>query len=253
MRTATSQTSWIKTGLATLAAVAVLAIALPLLAALSIAARILIPFALLAVVIVVLMVPTLREKVAFGEEGAEDQYKGLRVPQEALLHSAHTWARSRGRVLVAGIDDLMARVLGPADAVELPPVGATFAAGEPMLQLRRGDRMIVARAPVAGRVVATNGRLARDPSLAARSPYHEGWAVRLEPTDNGATGGLLQGSEATRWFTHEVDRLLATMVGPVGATAVMHDGGAMVDSLHDALDDAAFDAVCEGFFGGTRS
>lgn len=248
MMTETRQNSWIKMGLATLAAVALLAVALPLLAALSIAARVLIPFALVAAVVVALMVPSLREQIAFGDEG-EESYKGLRVPQGALLHTAHTWARARGRALVAGIDDLMARVVGPPDAVELPAVGATVAAGQPLMTLRRGERTVVARSPVTGRVVATNKRLAADPALAGRSPYRGGWAVRIEPTERDtATSTLMRGAGATRWFTQEVDRLMATLAGPVAARHVMQDGGAVVEELHDAIDDDTFRTIRDTFF-----
>lgn len=248
MKTAGTEMTWVKTGLAALAAVALLVLALPLLAAASIAARIVVPVVVVAAVAVLLLVPSLRRRVVLGEEGMS--YRGLRVPQEALLHTAHTWVKDRRRGgLLAGFDDLMLRVLGPVDKVELPAVGTVLAKGEPMAWLHGGGRSIAARSPVSGRVEAINERLSSDPTVLARSPYGDGWAVRITPAQRDtATTELLSGTRAMRWFSAEVDGLLAMMAGPVGAT--LQDGGAVVDDLHESLDDLTFRRVNERFFGG---
>ncbi|GMV40625.1 MAG: hypothetical protein AMXMBFR64_23410 [Myxococcales bacterium] len=246
MKTAGTEVTWMKTSLAALAAVALLVLALPVLAAASIAARIVVPVVVLGAVAVLLLVPSLRRRVVLGED--EMQYRGLRVPLEGLLHSAHTWVKERRGSLVAGVDDLMLRVLGPVDRVELPAVGTVLAAGAPMARLHGGGRSITVRAPVAGRVEATNDRLDRDPSLLVRSPYRDGWAVRIAPSEQPT--GLLSGTRATRWFASEVDGLLSMLSGPTLGHATMHDGGAVTDALHEDLDDLTFRRVSARFFGG---
>ena len=45
-------------------------------------------------------------------------------------------------------------------------------------------------APVAGRVVEANARLADDPGLVNRDPMGEGWFYKLELVDSGQLAGL---------------------------------------------------------------
>jgi len=186
-------------------------------------------------------------------EIAEDDvllYKGLRLPAGVALTTAHVWTRVEGSGASVGLDDLAQAAIGPLDQVELPAIGTNIPAGDPLFAVRRGRRAIVARAPLGGRVVAVNGALRAEPSRLNRSPFDDGWAVRLEaPEIRRQARRLLRGAAARDWFREEVDRLLlgVTATEPV---AVLPDGGVVSGDLHRFVDDATWARLEASFFGG---
>ncbi|MBI4872335.1 MAG: glycine cleavage system protein H [Candidatus Riflebacteria bacterium] len=184
--------------------------------------------------------------------GRAPSYKGLQAPPESFwLHPTHSWVRDdfQGEATV-GLDDLLGRSLGRPDRVTLPKVGDSVECGQPLVTLQRGGRSVVVRAPLAGRVVRVNETLSGSTDLARRSPYDEGWCVRLAvPAPPGAAAGLLTGEAARDWFRAEVDRMLGLVVPEQSPSGAMADGGVLVADFADLLDDPLFDRIAAAFLG----
>lgn len=231
------------------AATALVALALPLLAALSIVGRIAFPVLLLIAVVLLLAIPTLRRGVLFARRSPAAAHKGFRIGSGIGLHRAHGWARQdTWREVTVGADDLLARLLGPVEAVALAPVGASIEAGQPVCELRRGERVLTLRSPVAGTVTQVHERLVGEPSLVHEAPYGAGWIARIRPA--GAwRRRLLEGRAAQSWFRGEVDALVSTLSPVVLPTAAMQDGGPVVADLHDRIDDETWQRLVARFGG----
>jgi glycine cleavage system H protein len=161
------------------------------------------------------------------------------------LGPGHAWARTEGRRVTIGADDLLSSAIGPADSVDLPPAGRLVLRGDVLFRLKRGDRDLAVRAPVDGTVLATNDAVARDPGLVSSDPFRRGWVVRLTGVPDAAREGLglRRGQEALTWFRAEVDRFLATILGDVAAAPAMADGGAVTGDVYRRLDDATWARV----------
>ena len=176
-----------------------------------------------------------------------ESYKGLQLATDVALGSGHAWARTEGRHVTVGADDLLASAIGPADRVDLPPLGRQVLRGDVLFRLTRGDRDLSVRAPVSGTVMAANDALAKDPGLVASDPFRRGWAVKLAgvPEIGLNPPGLRRGQAAVTWFRTEVDRFLAAVLGDVAAVPAMADGGVVTGDVHRRIDDATWTRVKE--------
>lgn len=189
---------------------------------------------------------------AWFEEQAEPVvfYKGLRLASDVGLHESHSWARVEPDMVLVGADDLVQSVLGPVQAVELPPEGARVRRGERLLSLRRGDRSIELFAPVSGTVLAGNLAVKNHPALLNEEPFQEGWLVRMKPTWAWADRRhLMRGRVARKWFREEVDRLIALLMQHEPVPVTLADGGEIVPGLYGEIDDGTFEQIKSSLFG----
>ena len=105
--------------------------------------------------------------------------------------TSHEWVRMDGDVATVGITDHAQTALGDVVFVELPEVGREVGANEACAVVESVKAASDVYAPVAGRVVEANGRLAEDPGLVNRDPTGEGWFYKLEIADAAALDELM--------------------------------------------------------------
>ena len=103
----------------------------------------------------------------------------------------HEWIRMEGDAAVVGITDHAQTALGDVVFVELPEVGREVAAHEAVAVVESVKAASDVFAPIAGRVVEVNARLAEDAGLINRDPSGEGWFFKIEPADASALDGLM--------------------------------------------------------------
>ena len=183
--------------------------------------------------------------------GTVESYKGLRLALDVDLDRGHAWARSYGDHVTVGADELLTAALGPVDHVDLPTPGREVRRGDVLFRLRRGERALEVRAPVAGTVLGGNHALATEPALVNEDPFRRGWAVRLRaaPDARRDRQGLRGGQDAMAWFRTEVDRLLATVQGNVATVPAMADGGLLAGDFYKAIDSTTFQRINDTFAG----
>ena len=116
----------------------------------------------------------------------------MNVPEELRYTTDHEWARLEegGRIRV-GITDYAQDALGDVVFVQLPEVGATYAANDTFSEVESTKSVSDVYAPLAGAVIEVNGDLVESPQLLNEDPYGEGWICTMEPADEGAYAGLL--------------------------------------------------------------
>lgn len=166
----------------------------------------------------------------------------FRLPERALFHPGHTWALASGpRRWRVGLDDYAQKVLGGAQSVALPEVGARLDHGSAWALDVDGRRFDLPT-PIAGRVVARNEAAVRRPELINGDPYGAGWLLEIEARRFGSgMGSLLRGGRAKEWLARAEDALRLRMSPEVGA--VLQDGGVPVSGIARALSEDEWEAL----------
>jgi glycine cleavage system H protein len=103
----------------------------------------------------------------------------------------HLWVRTEEERAQVGISDQGQDSIGEILAVELPAVGDTIELGEPFGELESVRTVHELIAPVSGTVRAVNGDLEDHPSLANEDPYHEGWLIEIDLSDESELETLM--------------------------------------------------------------
>jgi len=75
--------------------------------------------------------------------------------------------------------------------VELPEVGRTVNAGDPVGEVESTKSVSEIFAPITGEVTAVNTALDETPELINSDPYGDGWILELTIADPGQLDGLL--------------------------------------------------------------
>ena len=182
------------------------------------------------------------------------EYMGLNVATDVYLSSDHSWARAVGEDAVVGVDDLLQATLGTAESVDLPGRCAHVDQGDALFSLRRGDRRIAIRAPVAGTITSWNESLRQHPELVNLDPFNLGWAVRIRADEKRSLPRqLLKGGSALVWFRQEVDRLIRRVFGSEGDATAPRERREFLGELRRRIDDEAWSRLSADFFAGRRS
>jgi glycine cleavage system H protein len=82
-----------------------------------------------------------------------------------------------------GITDHAQEALGELVYVEQPEDGATLAKGDACIVIESVKAASDVYAPISGALAEANDALADEPELVNKSPYEEGWLVKIDPSD----------------------------------------------------------------------
>ncbi len=173
---------------------------------------------------------------------------GFFLPEHVHYHPGHTWALAEGPQTVRiGWDDFAAKLMGPIARVDLPRRGQWIRQGQKIVAVYRDGQKAELASPIEGMVSEVNDAVVRDPEIALRDPYGEGWLLAVQSPDAKVNfRNLLHGAVAQRWMEEAVQRLLGRF--PQLAGAVAQDGGVAVADLTKALPDADWGALTQEFF-----
>ena len=117
------------------------------------------------------------------------------IPDDLRYTEEHEYVRknSDGNVDV-GITDYAQGELGDVVYVELPAVGTKLGKHDVFGTIEAVKAVSELFSPIAGEVVAINGRLDGEPALVNSDPYGEGWMIRIKPDDASAVDSLMDAS-----------------------------------------------------------
>jgi glycine cleavage system H protein len=124
----------------------------------------------------------------------------MRFPEDLRYSKSHEWIRADGTV---GLSDFAQDSLGDVVHVELPEVGADFAAGDSAAEVESVKAVSDVYAPVAGKVVAVNEDLDGNEENVNKDPYGEGWLYRLEVADAAELDGLMDAAAYGRFVAEQ--------------------------------------------------
>jgi len=171
--------------------------------------------------------------------------EGLVWRPGVFFSPGHAWLQTReGGALRVGLDDLAQHVLARISEVILPSPGQLVRAGEPAAIVRAGKRRAAIPAPVTGRVVSINRRVAANPIRMHSDPYGGGWLYAVQPEDTSFTK-LPQGDESRAWFSGEAVRLSQFFEHQLGMAAA--DGGELIAPAPSLLTESQWEEMTQSF------
>jgi glycine cleavage system H lipoate-binding protein len=179
--------------------------------------------------------------------GGAETVRGFTLRTDYYYHAKHGWAAlagPQGDEVKLGIDDFAQRLIGPVDAVSLPPTGMVVSENGVAFLLHSGNRTVRVTSPVDGVVRARNHMVETDPGLVNRDPYGDSWILSVLMAGD-STSRLFHGSVARRWLDWEIERLHRTFVQDLGLT--MTDGGETLPEVSSHLNDAQWSRVASLF------
>ena len=110
------------------------------------------------------------------------------VPENLLYSKDHEWIEIDGDIGTIGISDHAQAELSDVVFVDLPEVGATVAAGDPVAVVESVKAASDVYTPVSGEILEVNEELSNDPSLINSDPYGAGLAVQNPPGRSHGNG-----------------------------------------------------------------
>jgi len=173
---------------------------------------------------------------------------GFEVPENVRYHAGHTWALAESRELVrVGMDDFASKLIGKIESITLPQRGRWVRQGQKLWTIFRDGKSVDMVSPIEGTITDVNEAVARNPELARKDPYGEGWLVTVQAPDSKLNfRNLLSGTLARLWTEDSALRLRSRM--PALAGAVAQDGGVAVDDLTALMPNQDWATVAKEFF-----
>ena len=175
------------------------------------------------------------------------QVKGFDVPMGYYFHNGHAWARieSGGNIRI-GLDDFSLKLLGQADAFDLPLMGKELDQGKAGWGLKRKDNNADVLSPIDGVIVEVNSKVRENPLLANREPYSDGWLFMVRTPDVKKTmNKLMTDQNSLAWINEEVSHLenmIEEVAGPLAA-----DGGHLAEDIYGNLPDLGWNNLTKKF------
>jgi glycine cleavage system H protein len=116
-------------------------------------------------------------------------------PDDLQYTKDHEWIRVADGVGTVGITDFAQEQLGDVVHVQLPRVGEKFEAHDTFGEVESVKTFSELYIPVSGDVAEINEALADAPELVNKSPYAEGWMIKIKIGKPSEIDSLLSASE----------------------------------------------------------
>ena len=103
----------------------------------------------------------------------------------------HEWVDEAGGVVTIGVTAYAAEQLGDVVFIELPEVGKTVRAGDPLAVVESVKAASDVYAPLSGEVIEVNDALPGAPEMVNSMPEKDGWFARLKLSNPIELDGLM--------------------------------------------------------------
>jgi glycine cleavage system H lipoate-binding protein len=175
------------------------------------------------------------------------EVKGFMIPMGYYFHDGHSWARiESGGYIRVGMDDFSMKLLGRADALDLPLMGKELDGGHVGWGLKRQKNAAEFLSPVDGVIMEVNSDLFEKPVLASERPYEDGWLFVVRTPDvKGTVKQLMSDTEGLDWIHGETGKLEQMIEETAGPLAL--DGGYLGDDIFGKLPDLGWRNLTQTF------
>jgi glycine cleavage system H protein len=119
----------------------------------------------------------------------------LPSPTDRRYTKEHEWVRLEGDLGTVGITDYAQDQLGDIVYLDLPSVGTQVKQLDKLGEIESVKAVSDLYSPVSGEVVEVNQELTDRPEVVNRSPYEEGWLVRVRLADAAEVDSLLTAAQ----------------------------------------------------------
>jgi len=104
----------------------------------------------------------------------------MSYPTDIKYTQSHEWIRIGSSHVVLGVSWFAQDSMGDVVHVELPQLGDTINAGEPICEIESVKAVSDVYSPVSGEVIEVNDALEDSPEMVNSAPYGNGWLCKIE-------------------------------------------------------------------------
>ncbi len=115
----------------------------------------------------------------------------MAAPADLKYSKSHEWVRVDGDIVTIGLADYAQNELGDITYLELPDVGDSIVAGEPLGVVESVKAASDIYAPVGGEVVERNESAVSSPEVVNQSPYGDAWLLKVRVGDSADVDALM--------------------------------------------------------------
>jgi CheY-like chemotaxis protein len=193
-----------------------------------------------------------RLKTAVHVIGPGETGRGFRhefsIPGGVLISSGHCWASlSDDGTARIGLDDFAIKLLGSVDSIDLPGVGTTVTAGEPLCSVVRNGRRARFNSPLSGKVVQVNASLGDDADRLSETAYGRGWLCVVDGSNlDEEVPRLKIGKSAVKLLQDDIERF-RTFLHEAHGGGSTDPASLFIGALED-LDDERWNTAVREFF-----
>jgi glycine cleavage system H protein len=133
---------------------------------------------------------------------------GCDIPEDLYYDGEHdVWVRFEDDTVVVGMTDIGQSLAGRFIYAHIKEAGRHIEAGKSIATVESSKWVGPVRTPVAGEIIAVNEKVEEDPSLINKSPYNDGWIVRLRCNDiESAKAKLITGEAAVEVYRKRIEK-----------------------------------------------
>ena len=104
--------------------------------------------------------------------------------EECLFTKEHEWVSVGDDVAIIGISEYAAGELGDIVFIELPETGQKVKQMDPVGTIEAVKTVAELFSPVTGEIIEVNEEVVDNPELVNKSPYEEGWFMKIKMDDS---------------------------------------------------------------------
>ncbi len=120
----------------------------------------------------------------------------------------NTWLKvNEDGTVTLGMTDIAQSMAGPILHARTKSAGTARKKGRPIATVESGKWVGPVKSPVTGEIVEVNEGLAGDAQLINRSPYKDGWVVKMKPENLDAElQEMVTGNDAVNAYKEKIER-----------------------------------------------
>lgn len=130
------------------------------------------------------------------------------IPGGVFIARNHTWvSMNQEGIAKVGIDDFALKLIGKIDSLELPNLGMTIKAGQPLFTIKQGNRTVTFSSPVSGKVAQINTLLQNNIDALDITPYERNWVCALDAENlDNEIKEMTIGKSAVAFFQDDIEK-----------------------------------------------
>jgi len=114
-----------------------------------------------------------------------------KFPNDINYTFTHEWIKIKDNIGTVGITDYAQHQLGDIVFIELPDLGMVFEKGSNAAEIESVKAVGDVLMPLSGEIIETNENLTNNPELINKSPFEDGWIIKIKINHNDEKGDLL--------------------------------------------------------------
>jgi CheY-like chemotaxis protein len=174
------------------------------------------------------------------------------IPGGVFISKNHTWVSiNQEGIARIGLDDFAKKLIGRIASIELPNLGMTVKAGQPLFTVKQGNRSITFNSPVSGKVSQVNQYLKDNSAVLDVTPYEGNWICAFDADNiDNEIKGMSIGKSAVTIFHDDIEKLKILMKDLLKSEK--SNGEYVEDQIYigqfEKLSDANWQKVVSEFF-----